>query len=132
MQQIAKILKQVIQNAQVLADIEVIWLYGSQAKGTSHSQSDIDLAVAFKNFNLTELDKKLRPQELSLIWTAQLNLPENKISIVDINNIPVYLAFNVIEYGKVLYTKNESRALKETQRIYSQYEFETIEHNRKV
>lgn len=132
MLQVNEILELVIKNAQASDDIEVVWLYGSQAKGTSHSQSDIDLAVAFKNFNLTDLDKKLRPQELSLIWTAQLNLPENKISIVDINNIPVYLAFNIVEYGKVLYAENQSRALKETQRIYSQYEFETIEHNRNV
>jgi hypothetical protein len=67
-------------------------------------------------------------QELSLIWTDELDLPDDKSSIIDIINVPVYLAFNIVEYGKVITTKNESRELKEVQRIYSQYEFETIEH----
>ena len=130
MQTISSILKYIIDRAIIDDDIEVIWLYGSQAKGTAHEQSDIDIAIAFKNFNLTELDRKLRPQELSLIWSDELNLPDGKLSIVDINNVPVYLAFNIVEYGKVLSAKNKSRELKEVQRIYSQYEFETIEHQR--
>jgi predicted nucleotidyltransferase len=128
MQSVTRILNKITLNASLADDIEVIWLYGSQAKGTAHSQSDIDLAIAFKNFNLSELDKKLRPQELSLILSEQLNLPDGKLSIIDINTVPVYLALNVVEYGRVIYSKNSSREFKETQRIYSQYEFEMIEH----
>jgi len=125
---ITLILTRITKSASLINDIEVMWLYGSQAKGTAHEQSDIDLAIAFKNFNLSELDRKLRPQELNLIWSEQLSLPEGKLSIIDINNVPVYLSFNVVEYGKVLVSKNRVRELKEIQRIYSQYEFETIEH----
>ncbi len=77
---------------------------------------------------MSELDKKLRPQELTLILSEQLNLPDGKLSIIDINTVPVYLALNVVEYGRVIYSKNSSREFKETQRIYSQYEFEMIEH----
>ena len=128
MQSVTRILNKITLNASLADDIEVIWLYGSQAKGTAHSQSDIDLAVAFKNFNLSELDRKLRPQELSLILSEQLNLPDGKLSIIDINTVPVYLALNVVEYGRVIYSKNSAREFKETQRIYSQYEFEMIEH----
>ena len=128
MQSVTRILNKIILNASLADDIEVIWLYGSQAKGTAHSQSDIDLAIAFKNFNLSELDRKLRPQELSLIWSEQLNLPDGKLSIIDINTAPVYLAFNVVEYGRVICSKNSTREFKETQRIFSQYEFEMIEY----
>ncbi len=128
MQSVTRILNKITLNASLADDIEVIWLFGSQAKGTAHSQSDIDLAIAFKNFNLSELDKKLRPQELTLILSEQLNLPDGKLSIIDINTVPVYLALNVVEYGRVIYSKNSSREFKETQRIYSQYEFEMIEH----
>jgi len=123
-----EILECIINNIIDLDDIEVMWLYGSQAKNTSHEQSDIDIAIAFKRFNLTELERKLRPQELSLIWSDQLHLPEGKLSIVDINIVPVYLAFNIVEYGKTICSKNKVRELKEVQRIYSQYEFEIIEH----
>jgi predicted nucleotidyltransferase len=132
MKTISSILEHITNKVINDDDIEVIWLYGSQAKGTAHEHSDIDIAIAFKNFNLTELDRKLRPQELSLIWSDELNLPDGKLSIVDINNVPVYLAFNIVEYGKVINTKNKSRELKEVQRIYSQYEFETIEHKYRV
>ncbi len=128
MQSVTRILNKITLNASLADDIEVIWLFGSQAKGTAHSQSDIDLAIAFKNFNLSELDKKLRPQELSLILSEQLNLPDGKLSIIDINTVPTNLALNVVEYGRVIYSKNSSREFKETQRIYSQYEFEMIEH----
>jgi predicted nucleotidyltransferase len=128
MQRIDTILTNIALIASQIDDIEVMWLYGSQAKGTAHSESDIDLAIAFKNFNLSELDRKLRPQELSLICSQQLNLPDGKLSIIDINNVPVYLAFNVIEYGKVVCSKNSPRKFKEVQRIYSQYKFEMIEH----
>lgn len=128
MQSVTRILNKITLNASLADDIEVIWLYGSQAKGTAHSQSDIDLAIAFKNFNLSELDRKLRPQELSLIWSEQLNLPDGKLSIIDINTVPVYLALNVVEYGRVICSKNSAREFKEIQRIYSQYEFEMIEH----
>jgi len=127
---INNILKKLTDKALLDNDIDVVWLYGSQAKGTAHSKSDVDMAIAFKNFSLSELDRKLRPQELNLIWSEQLNLPDRKLSIVDINTVPVYLAFNIVEYGKVICSKNKIRELKETQRIYSQYEFETIEHEK--
>ena len=128
MQEINIILEQITSYAFGVDDIEVMWLYGSQAKGTSHSQSDIDIAIAFKDFGLSALDRKLRPQEFMLILADQLNLSDDKLSIVDINNVPVYLSFNIVEYGKVIYCKNKMRELKEIQRIYSQFEFETIEH----
>jgi len=131
MQNINEILKHITDYASGIDDIEVIWLYGSQSKGTSHSNSDIDIAIAFKSFNITDIDRKLRPQELSLILSAQLNLSDNKLSIVDINNVPVYLAFNIVEYGRVFYCKNKVRELKEIQRIYSQFEFESIKHKSK-
>jgi len=129
---VKEILKYISNKASKIEDIEVVWLYGSQAKGCAHGQSDIDIAIAFKQFNLTDLDKKLRPQEYALVWGGQLDLPDNKLSIIDINNVPVYLAFNVVEYGNVIYSNNKVRELKENQRIYSQFEFESIKHNVKM
>ncbi len=128
MQKISSIIESIINNAIKIDDIEVMWLYGSQAKGTAHEHSDIDIAIAFKNFDLSDIDRKLRPEELSLIWSDELNLPDGKLSIVDINTVPVYLAFNIVEYGRVINSKNKMRELKEVQRIYSQFEYETIEH----
>lgn len=110
-------------------DIVVVWLYGSYAKGTFHDGSDVDLAIAFGDFSLTPLERMLRTEELKLLWATQLQLPESKLSLVDINTIPSYLAFNVIEYGNVIVSKDKVRELKEIQRIYSQFEFACIEAN---
>jgi len=70
----------------------VVWLYGSQAKGTAHQNSDIDIAIAFKDFSLTDWQRKLRPEEYALLWAAELNLADAKLSIVDINTIPTYFS----------------------------------------
>jgi len=66
------------------------------------SNSDIDIAIAFKNFNFSDIDRKLRSQEIVLILSAQLNISDNRLPIVDINNVPVYMALNIVEYGQVL------------------------------
>jgi len=62
MQKINEILKHITNYASEVDDVEVIWLYGSQAKGTSHNNNDIDIAITFKNFDLTDIKRKLRPQ----------------------------------------------------------------------
>lgn len=120
------VFQKIIKYLQQHSDIDVVWLYGSHAKGTAQPHSDIDLAIAFKNFELSSFDKRLRPKELELEISNALSLNEQLISIVDINLIPSYLAFNVVEYGQVILGKNSLRAMKEQQRIYSQFEFETI------
>lgn len=127
MHSVKKILEHIEMYSANDPDIQVVWLYGSQAKGTAHESSDIDVAIAFQNFSLTDMERKLRPEEYALIWAAELNLPDAKLSVVDINSIPTYLAFNVVEYGRVLLSKDKPREYKETQRIYSQFEFEMIE-----
>lgn len=108
-------------------DIEVIWLYGSRSQGSYHSNSDFDLAVAFKNFDLSVNDKFLRPNLLTIEWAYELGIEEDKLSIVDVNTIPIYLAFNVVEYGTVLYQADTTRCIHEANRIYSQYEYQLIE-----
>lgn len=120
------IFQKIINYLQQNSDIEVVWLYGSHAKGTAQPHSDIDLAIAFKNFELSSFDKRLRPKELELEISNALSINEQLISIVDINLIPSYLAFNIVEYGCEILGKNSLRAMKEQQRIYSQFEFEMI------
>ncbi len=46
----------------------IFLLFGSQAKGSATETSDIDLAIAFNNFALSDLDKRLRTENLTLLW----------------------------------------------------------------
>ena len=109
-------------------DIAVVWLYGSRATKNFQVHSDFDIAIAFNNFKLSPIEKYLRPNELAIEWAQALDLPTEMISVVDINQAPAYLAYNIVEYGRVIYDTQTSRVYKEQNRIYSQYEYQLIEN----
>ena len=117
---------QIPKLAAADSDIEVVWLYGSRARNTHRPDSDIDLAIAYKNFKLDPLEKVSRPVITASDWQAELNT-QLKISVVDINQIPIYLAFSVISEGKVLYSNNDYRMYKEEDRIMALYEYQMIQ-----
>lgn len=108
------------------ADIEVVWLYGSYAKQTAHSESDYDLAIAFKSYIKDPLDARLRPETLALDWASQLKVPAKFISIIDINLAPLSLTWEVVHYGKAIYVVNEFRQIREEMRIARMYEIDLL------
>lgn len=59
---------QLIQLAKAHDDLELLWLYGSYAKGNAHAKSDIDLAVVFKIWESDIIERRLRPELLALEW----------------------------------------------------------------
>jgi len=120
-------IKKIITLAKNNVDVEVLWLYGSRAKNTANIHSDYDIAIAFKNFKLSDIKRYLRPNELELEWSEILKLPEKMLSIIDINQSPSYLNYNIIEQGIVLYDSQSARLYKEQDRIYSQYEYQLKE-----
>ncbi|QEY59746.1 nucleotidyltransferase domain-containing protein [Pseudomonas sp. C27(2019)] len=124
------IINQCISFAQNDPDIAVLWLYGSQAKGTASAHSDYDFAIAFSVFKKDPWQQRLRPELLAEKWAEQLGVPSQKISIVDINQIPLPLAFSIISSGKVVLSKNTMRLIKEEQRISSMWEIDYQYHRR--
>ncbi|WP_375321601.1 type VII toxin-antitoxin system MntA family adenylyltransferase antitoxin [Aliivibrio logei] len=120
----------IVSLAKMDESIELVWLYGSRAQGTYHQESDFDLAVAFNDHSLSTFALRTRPECLAIEWAEHLNLPLDKVSIVDINHIPIALAFNVIEYGKLIYNNNPLLFYKEQNRISSMFEHQLIESKR--
>ena len=105
------------------ASIEAVWLYGSRAKGTVDADSDFDLAIAFQ-----ALPAKRAPyftEDLAFQWMEQVNA---KVSIVDINQIPIPLAYNIIEEGKIIMSTNPLRIHSEQSRVWSLWEEYRYEH----
>ena len=99
------------------ASIEVVWLYGSRAKGTADADSDFDLAIAFQ-----ALPAKRAPyftEDLAFQWMEQVNA---KVSIVDINQIPIPLAYNIIQEGEIIMSTNPLRIHSEQSRVWSLWE----------
>ena len=59
------IIEKLVALAKLDARIDVLWLYGSQAKGTANEHSDYDLAVAFNSFPEDAWYKRLQPELLA-------------------------------------------------------------------
>ena len=121
------VIHQLITLANSNPQVQVLWLYGSRAKGTAGPASDWDLAVAFdpikQNGPLgTALENRLRPELLALEWQRAMGLAEGKLSVVDINQAPIPLAFAVVDANRPLYSRDEGRRLQEEARIMSQME----------
>ncbi|WP_157798181.1 type VII toxin-antitoxin system MntA family adenylyltransferase antitoxin [Aeromonas cavernicola] len=104
-------------------EVRVLWLYGSRAKGNAGPHSDWDLAVAFDPVKLADvLDSRLRPELLALAWQRALGLAEGQLSVVDINQAPIPLAFAIVDANRVLFCRDQGRRLREEARIMSQME----------
>ncbi len=108
--------------------IAVLWLYGSHAKGTATAKSDIDLAVAFRDFEQDPLERRLRPELLAQAWQDALGLEAERLSIVDINLVPLPLAHAVIRTGRVLQANDRLRLAREENRITSMWELDHLYH----
>lgn len=124
----------IIQKIQTMAkkheNVAVLWLYGSRAKGLEQADSDYDLAVAFNHFPDDAWQQRLQPENLAHEWAEKLGLEEKKLSVIDINHVPIQLAMAVIEHGKLLQSNNELRLIKEENRITSMWEIDHMYHRK--
>jgi len=116
-----------MQLAEENKALEVVWLYGSQARHTATIGSDYDLAVAFKSYIEDPIERRLRPELLALQWQQKLAID---LSIIDINQVPLELAYTVVQDNCVLYSDNEYRRLTEEQRIMSKWEIDYLYHRK--
>ena len=128
---VSEILSRFTQLAQADPDIAVLWLYGSRAQDQAHADSDYDLAVAFVSFPEEPLQRRLRPEILALDWAQAVHLDSDSLSIIDINAVPVPLAWEVITSGQVLYQDDSMRLYQEEQRISSRMELDILYHRRR-
>lgn len=89
-------------------NIEVVYLFGSQVKGTDAVSSDFDIAVLFSNtFSSDELFRRTVTfaQELKTQYKYEFN-------IVVLNNATSLLKYEVISHSKVLYSRNDQERIK--------------------
>lgn len=121
-------IRKIVQLAKMTPEIEVLWLYGSQARGNANEHSYYDLAVAFKQWEEGVIERRLRPELLAMEWQNKLKLKEAELSILDINIAPIPLAMAVLKAGYLLLSKNILRQFQEQQRIMSKWENDYLYH----
>lgn len=119
----------IIALASEHEDIEVLWLYGSRARGTETTESDWDLAVAFKEFEREDWTRRLKPELLAMEWREAVG-GGIAVSIADINQVSSPLAYSIIQDNTVWYCSNSLRLHKEEQRIWSMWEEYRYEHEK--
>ena len=117
----------IIKMAENNPDIEVLWLYGSRARNKAAENSDYDLAVAFKSYLKDPIESRLRPELLSLEWRRLLDID---LSIVDINQASIQLAYTIVQDNSLLQSKNDFRWLTEEQIIMSKWELDHLYHRK--
>ena len=86
-------------------ELEVLWLYGSHAKNTAHKNSDIDLAITFKNWIDDPIERRLRPELLAVEWQRALGLNEGMLSILDMSIAPIPMAMSFLTTGNYFRVK---------------------------
>ena len=106
--------------------IDVLWLYGSRARGDAHRGSDYDLAAALAG-PLSGDDRCRIVEDFEYAASRALDEP---VSCVDINRAPVALATAVINEGRVLFCRSYLRLRAEEQRVWSLWEAYKYEHER--
>ena len=121
-------LQKIIELAENEPSIDALWLYGSHAKGNASEHSDIDLAVIFSDHIENILDRRLRPELLALEWQNQLQLPENGLSILDMEHAAIPIAMGVLQTGKLLINKNPTHEFTCSRRIMSMWELDYQYH----
>lgn len=119
-------IEKITQLAHDNDNIVVLWLYGSRANNTYHAHSDYDLAIAFKTFLKNPLETRLRPEIFALEWQNLLQLNESRLSVIDINHVPIALAYEIIQYNKVLFCRELKRLWREENRIYGRMELDIL------
>lgn len=100
------IINSIIPLAKADLDITAIWLYDSRATDNFSSESDYDLAVLFASRISARLDNRLRPELLAMDGQRNFNDNNIEISVIDVNQVMIALAFNAIS-GKLLYCRDD-------------------------
>jgi len=111
----------IVQLIQSHTQVDAIYLYGSRAKQTAHTDSDWDIAVLFTDYENDLTARVLRPQLLEAELERELKL-YNQISVVDIETAPMYLQHSIIMSAVKWFDRNVPHVRRVEQSILSKWE----------
>ncbi len=95
------------------ADIQAVYLFGSQATGKTHSESDIDLAIVPRS-------PALRAQKLDIL-TDLVSAGFDEVSLVFLDTKDVALKFAAVRLNRVIYQTDDFDRGETYSRILREY-----------
>jgi len=111
----------IVKLIQSHTEVDAIYLYGSRAKQTEHTDSDWDIAVLFTDYENDLTARALRPQLLEAELERELKL-YNQISVVDLETAPMYLQYSIIMSAVKWFDANVPHVRRVEQSILSKWE----------
>lgn len=98
--------------------VKLAYLYGSAAKGKAGKLSDVDIAVLFDD----SLSKKERFKlQLKLIGEIAALLKTDKVDLVDIDEAPLSLKFEIIKANCPVFVRNRMLKIDFEHEVMSRY-----------
>lgn len=104
-----EILQKLSTALEAEPDIAFAYLFGSVAKGRSGPLSDVDVAVYF---NCAGDAPSRFDRRLQLMSKLSNVLQRNDVDVVSLQDAPIDLAFEILAYGKLIFSK--ANAIKTT------------------
>ena len=101
--------------------VEMVFLYGSWAKGFPRPDSDLDVAVLFSESSLSEEEYFSQICDISLRLSELLNLEVNVIQIHESFDKPM-LYYNAIVLGVPIYVRSHEKYIRVTNEALYQME----------
>lgn len=95
-------------------NIKVAYLFGSYADDTYNENSDIDIAIMYKE-PVNEYDHAGKSIDVSRVF---LDFP---VDYIDLERINVFLQFEILSKGKLIYCENEQDLIDFTRRVQDLY-----------
>lgn len=86
-------------------DVVVAYLFGSVVSGSQHADSDIDLAIIPGELLKEETDGLI--DNITADISATINMPERRVDVSLLSELPLPLRFNVQREGVPFYVKDE-------------------------
>lgn len=107
---------ELLQNISKIAEscpyLKMLVLFGSRARGDTHSKSDWDFAVFYDDELRQATVKGISQFEIYNILADIFQISSDEIDVVDLNNCSPLLAFHVAKDGKVIYEQTPGEFIK--------------------
>lgn len=95
-------------------NIKIAYLFGSYADDTYNENSDIDIAVIYKQ-DMDEYDHAGKSLDVSKVFNYI------DVDYLDLEKINVFLQFEILKKGKVIYCEDEDYLINFSRRVQEQY-----------
>ena len=99
-----EILKNLYQYLIMHAQVSAFWLFGSVVQGTNRANSDIDIAVLFKEGLSAQQRFGLRLE----LMAATEELTGRKVDIIDMEAAPLFLQHQIRKTGRLIVEKDHT------------------------